>query len=97
MFSLCFDVDFRAPMVLQAQLEPQDREALWVFPVREENVGCQVFLGQRLVSQNLSLQHKQVMATLHSCSQNQTLTHCGHEGHSFWAFIVTFGDRLSRS
>ncbi|MEQ2198616.1 hypothetical protein XENOCAPTIV_015483, partial [Xenoophorus captivus] len=26
---------------LRVQLEPQDREALWVSPVREENVGCQ--------------------------------------------------------
>lgn len=47
-----FVVDFRVLMGLQDQLEPQDNEALWVFLVREENVGCQVFLGQRLVSQN---------------------------------------------
>lgn len=33
-------------MVLQAQLEPQDREALWVFLVRGENVECQVFQDQ---------------------------------------------------
>lgn len=86
-------------MVLQAQLEPQDREALWVFLVREENVGCRVFRDQRLVSQNLCflcsvnrLELIQVVVTLHSCSQNQTPTHCGHEGHSVWAFIVLFGE-----
>lgn len=36
-------------MVLQAQLELQDREALWVFLVREESVGCQDFLDLRCV------------------------------------------------
>lgn len=30
-------------MGLQAQLELQDREALWVFLVREESVVCQAF------------------------------------------------------
>lgn len=40
----------RALMVLQAQLELQDREALWVFLVREESVGCQDFLDLRCVS-----------------------------------------------
>lgn len=33
----------------QAQLELQDREALWVFLVREESVGCQDFLDLRYV------------------------------------------------
>lgn len=37
-------------MVLQAQLELLDREALWVFLVREESVGCQDFLDLRCVS-----------------------------------------------
>lgn len=41
-------------MVPQAQLEPQDREALWVFLVREENVGCRDFQGQRCVSMKSS-------------------------------------------
>jgi len=30
-------------MVLQVQMELQDREALWVFLVREESAGCQAF------------------------------------------------------
>ena len=44
------DLGFRVLMVLQAQRELQDREALWVFLVREESEGCQVFQGQRSVS-----------------------------------------------
>lgn len=40
----------RALMDLQAQLELQDREALWVFPVREESVECQDFPDLRYVS-----------------------------------------------
>lgn len=43
-------VGFRVLMVLQAQLELQDREALWVFLVREESAGCQAFQDQRSVS-----------------------------------------------
>lgn len=35
--------DPRVRMVLQAQTELQDREALWVFLVREESAGCQAF------------------------------------------------------
>lgn len=37
-------------MVLLAQLELQDREALWVFLDREESVGCQAFQDQQYVS-----------------------------------------------
>lgn len=39
-------------MVLQVQLELQDREALWVFLVREESVGCQAFQDQRVHQEN---------------------------------------------
>lgn len=42
----------RVLMVLQAQLELQDREALWVFLVREESVGCQVSQDQRVHQEN---------------------------------------------
>lgn len=43
-------VAFRVLMVLQAQLELQDREASWVFLVREESAGCQAFQDLRSVS-----------------------------------------------
>lgn len=42
-------VTFRVLMVLQAQLGLQDREALWVFLVREESAGCPVFQDLRYV------------------------------------------------
>lgn len=42
----------RVLMVLQAQLELQGREALWVFLVREESVGCQVCQDQRVHQEN---------------------------------------------
>lgn len=38
----------RVLMDLQGQLELQDKEALWVFLVREESVECPVFLDQRV-------------------------------------------------
>lgn len=41
-------------MVPRAQLELQDREALWVFLVREESEGCQACQDQRCVSGTLS-------------------------------------------
>lgn len=44
--------DPRVLMVLQAQLELQGREALWVFLVREESVGCQVSQDQRVHQEN---------------------------------------------
>lgn len=46
----------RVPMVLRAQLELQDREALWVFLVREESVGCRAFQDQRVHQENRDLQ-----------------------------------------
>lgn len=45
-------MDPRVLMVLQAHQELQDREALWVFLVREESEGCQVFQGQRAHQEN---------------------------------------------
>lgn len=45
-------MDPRVLMVLQAQLELQDREALWVFLVREESAGCQAFQDQRVHQEN---------------------------------------------
>lgn len=36
-------------MVLQAQLALQDREASWVFRVKEESAGCRDFLDLRCV------------------------------------------------
>lgn len=48
--------DPRVLMVLQAQLELQDREALWVFLVREESAGCQAFQDQRDHQENRDLQ-----------------------------------------
>lgn len=47
---LCDVVGFRVLMVLQVQLELQDREALWVFLVREESVECQAFQDLQYVS-----------------------------------------------
>lgn len=43
-------VAFRVLMVLLAQLELQDREALWVFLDREESAGCQAFQDLQCVS-----------------------------------------------
>lgn len=45
-------------MVLQAQLELQDREALWVFLVREESVGCQAFQDQGVHQESRDPQDK---------------------------------------
>lgn len=42
----------RVLMVLQDQLELQDREELWVFLVREESVVRQVFQDQRVPQEN---------------------------------------------
>jgi len=50
-------------MVLQALLELQDRGALWVFQVREESAGCQVYQDQRFVLLNSS-----VLCSLHLIS-----------------------------
>ena len=44
--SVCDYLCFRVLMVLQAQLELQAREALWVFLVKEESGGCQAFQDQ---------------------------------------------------
>lgn len=41
-------MDPRAPMAPQVQLEPQDREAPWVFQVREESVEWEVSQDQRV-------------------------------------------------
>lgn len=48
--------DPRVLMVLQAQLELQDREALWVFLVSEESAGCQAFQDLRVHQENRDLQ-----------------------------------------
>lgn len=44
--------DPRVLTVLQAQLEPLAREALWVFQVREESVECQAFQDQGVHQEN---------------------------------------------
>lgn len=44
-----FFADSRALMVLQDQLARQDKEALWVFLVKEESAGCRDFLDLRCV------------------------------------------------
>lgn len=44
--------DPRVLMVLQAQLELQDREALWDFLVKEESAGCQAFPDLRVHQEN---------------------------------------------
>lgn len=41
-------------MALQAQLELQGREALWVFLAREENAECLAFQDQRSVGSKSS-------------------------------------------
>lgn len=48
--------DPRVLMVLQAQLELQDREALWVFLVREESAGCQACPDLRVLQESRDLQ-----------------------------------------
>lgn len=53
----------RVLMVLLVQLELQDREALWVFLVREENVGCRVFQDQRVRQESRAPQeHRETKA-----------------------------------
>lgn len=44
--------DPRVPMVLQAQLALQGREASWVFRVKEESAGCRDFLDRRAHQEN---------------------------------------------
>lgn len=44
-----FFADSRVLMVPQAQLALQDREASWVFRVKEESAGCRDFLDLRCV------------------------------------------------
>lgn len=57
--------DPRVLMVLQAPLELQDREALWVFLVSEESAGCQDFQDLRVHQENRDPQeHLEIKAPL---------------------------------